>query len=53
LDAVFGIPDFVYILVPTPALDAKMEECIPICGRRCASLRFAVEMTPSKRKFGA
>ena len=28
LDAVFGIPDFVYILASTPALDAKIEECI-------------------------
>ena len=28
LDAVFGIPDFVYILASTPALDAKIEECV-------------------------
>ncbi len=28
LDAVFGIPDFVYILAATPALNAKIEECI-------------------------
>jgi hypothetical protein len=28
LDAVFGIPDFVYILALTPALDAKIEECL-------------------------
>jgi hypothetical protein len=28
LDAVFGIPDFVYILASTPALGAKIEECI-------------------------
>ena len=28
LDAVFGIPDFVYILASMPALDAKIEECL-------------------------
>jgi len=28
LDAVFGIPDFVYILASTPALDAEIEGCI-------------------------
>ena len=28
LDAVFGIPDFVFILASMPALDAKIEECI-------------------------
>jgi hypothetical protein len=28
LDAVFGIPDFVYILALTPAWAAKIEECL-------------------------
>jgi hypothetical protein len=28
LDAVFGIPDFVYILALMPALDSKIEACL-------------------------
>jgi hypothetical protein len=28
LDAVFGIPDFVYILASTPALEATIEKCL-------------------------
>lgn len=46
LDAVFGIPDFVYILTLAPALDAAIGECIlhedPLFTSNCLFLKRGV-----------
>ena len=46
LDAIFGIPDFVYILASKPSLDAKIEECIrhedPLFTSNCLFLEHGV-----------